>query len=108
MIHGFRSATPVAMDISPAMKSVGKKLLRELRASVVHLFLSNFNTETRSSRSSHGENRLIRQTLRGLHSLAPSTSTPATTCPAFLESRPNQSCHETMARGASASYSNQC
>ena len=30
-------------------ESVGKKLLRVLRVSVVHLSLSNFNTETRSS-----------------------------------------------------------
>src|SRR5438445_340480 len=39
-----------------------EKLHRILRASVVHLFLSNFNTESRRSRSLHGEIRLIRQT----------------------------------------------
>jgi len=32
---------------------VGKKLLRVLRVSVVHLSLSNFNTETRSSQRLH-------------------------------------------------------
>ena len=43
-------------------ESVGKKLLRVLRASVVEFFLSNFNTETRRSRSLHGEIRFFRQT----------------------------------------------
>src|SRR6202140_227043 len=48
----------------PVKESVVKKLLRVLRASVVHLFLSNFNTETRRSRSLHGEIRFFRPTLK--------------------------------------------
>ena len=43
-------------------ESIGKKLLRVLRPSVVHFFLSNFNTETRRSRRLDGEIRFFRQT----------------------------------------------
>src|SRR6266478_172588 len=42
-------------NISLLQEVVGKRFLRVLRASVVLLFLSNFNTETRRSRSLHGE-----------------------------------------------------
>jgi len=41
-------------------ESVGKKLLRVLRVTVVHLSLSNFNTETRRSRRLHWEIRFFR------------------------------------------------
>src|SRR5437660_1560187 len=51
------SAKRVALKAltSPINESVGKRFLRVLRASVVLLFLSNFNTETRRSRSLDGE-----------------------------------------------------
>src|SRR5437588_10879934 len=62
-------------------ESVGKRFLRVLRASVVLLFLSNFNTETRRSRSLHGEIRFPRQTASGGFEIGFSVALKALTSP---------------------------